>query len=166
MDYYFLKNRFFQKKPFSEEIFLQYLADRKVWQSRKFDKNSNPDIQTVLEQQKLIQNFCEKQWIVLKKVAGEPPRQEGPYSAREIFEFLQSSQLSSKDFLWKKGFSQWVELSKTDVFRGLFLIEENVYFSETANILEAIVEMRRPEMQRVDTKSSLEDDNAVFIIHD
>jgi hypothetical protein len=162
MIYYFFKNRFLQKKPFhktfQEQIYLQYATDKKIWERPQISAEKNSEVKLSLESEKLIQNFNEKQWVFIKK-SDLTQQSQGPFSSREIFEFLQNAQAEAHDLLWKKGMTNWQSIEENDVFRGLFFAEDNVYLSDTADILESIVEMRRVDSQ----KTSPEVDNAVFI---
>jgi hypothetical protein len=166
MIYYFFKNRFLQKKPFhrtfQQQIYLLYTTDKKIWERPQISAEKNSEVKLSLESEKLIQNFNEKQWVFIKK-SDHTQQSQGPFSSREIFEFLQNAQAENQDLIWKKGMIAWEAIEDNETFRGIFQAEDNIHFSDTADILESIVEMRRPEMRRVDSQNaSPDDDNAVL----
>jgi len=126
-------------------------------------REKNCEIKWSLEIEKLTQNFNEKQWVIVRK-ADATRQTMGPYSSREIFEFLQNGQIEKEDFIWKKTMSKWQIIQEQESFRGLFGHDETIFIGDTANILESVVEMRLPKLHRVgDQNASPELDDSVFI---
>src|SRR6185437_2210076 len=47
---------------------------------------------------------------------GTQYRQQGPYSASEIYSAIHRGQISFRDYGWKPGFKKWVRLGEIDNF--------------------------------------------------
>lgn len=112
--------------------------------------------------------FLERKWILLRKSAHPESGkyvQEGPYSAQEIFELLESSQIKFTDGIWKNGFSKWTPIKDTLTFKELTQQSETLE-PDAAEILSHVMEYD-PEMHRVEEKNpSPKASSEVFLILD
>jgi hypothetical protein len=57
----------------------------------------------------------EKEWILLA-AENEVPRQEGPYSAEDIQNFLLSGKVHLEDYVWRSGLTGWVQVRDRSEF--------------------------------------------------
>ena len=55
---------------------------------------------------------AKKEWVLLtKRPKSGGFQQKGPYSAQQIAFFMREGLCSAKDFIWKKGFTEWKRIS-------------------------------------------------------
>ena len=119
--------------------FIQWLFDEKLKSSCQVQKGLGGDWQN-LDQTKEGKFFHKDgtengQWVLLKKCKGSSFRQKGPYSKKQICFFLKEGLCSSRDFIWKKGFTKWRRLSlvsdfstsPADTIEDLLIHQNRVY---------------------------------------
>ena len=89
----------------------------------------------------------DENWILLKKSKNRTFEQKGPYSTEQISFFLQMGFCSSKDFIWKKGFTKWKRLSlvsdfstsPADTIEDLLIQRNRTYKKRSAKTIRYIL---------------------------
>lgn len=124
--------------------FVQWFFEEKLKSSCQVQRGLNSNWQS-LDQTKEWKFFYKgdaksSPWILLKKYKDRSFQQKGPYSKKQICFFLQEGLCSSKDFVWKKGFTKWRRLSlvsdfstsPADTIEDLLIHQKRVYKNRPA----------------------------------
>ena len=127
--------------------FIQWLFDEKLNSSCQVQRGLNGDWEN-LDQTEEWRFFYKgdtesSHWILLKKCKDQSFRKKGPYSKKQICFFLQEGLCSSKDFVWKKGFTKWQRLSlvsdfstaPADTIEDLLIHQNRVYKNRPAKTI-------------------------------
>lgn len=143
---------------------LFYDEQTKTW-GNSFAQDEMSKMDYLLNQQE----FNERKWVLLKKntskITNEKYEQKGPYSSREIFDFISQSTVRLMDPIWKDGMTTWERIRDTRNFKVLQNFSEPIE-TDVADILSHVMEYD-PEMHRVeDKKPSPGAPGEVFIILD
>ncbi|GIL17498.1 MAG: hypothetical protein BroJett040_12490 [Oligoflexia bacterium] len=76
-------------------------------------------------------------WILLQKDSQGRFLQNGPYDSQQILDLIKKAQVQQTDYLWKKGFEQWVQIKDLPEFS----VVEPKLTEEQNKMLTAIEEM-------------------------